>query len=988
MINFFIIMRKYLLIYLTFFCTVLYGQYSTECDVLDSNEEYSNRFEECQYYQDLTKDQILALPEFNVSVVFHFISDNNQNFTCDENDPIVSINELLYVPSFSYYFMNKINNLLDSGVEVNGEMIDTRIRVDFANADACSSSYFVDNWSDLNLVDGVTNVIFQNRSGGGWAGPGNFRRVGVNSILESFLSGSINWWSPAQTFVHEFGHTLNLDHTFYCDNPCGDGQDYYSEDHCYGQCVGCQFSGCGDGCFGGADEYFMAYTDGRVKFGLCEYTRMMNHIINADPPSIQHCNNDRKQDEIVISDGNHHIWSGLKRVNASIHLKNNSTLELNCANVEVKSNEFIIVERGSRLIVDDSKISSNCSSSEWKGILVEGNGTTQPLDPLSQLSSSDAGVVLLRNDAVIENARTGITCQKLGEDWNSDYYGGLIVAEDATFLNCGRGVAFMPYSRDLSSFTDVTFECEGTGVTAWNNHGVVYQECTFSGLSDSGLYGEDATMNIQNNCLFNDNNHGVYLDYSYQPISHSNRIGHLQSGVGNEFRENKRDLKFSGSAHDNFIYNNQSWGASKFSIDMDGLSEYTIQGNSYFSTKDKSVRLYSTGGSTSIVDENEFVDHAHGIGVFGYNEGTSFDLNCFSDAGVADIFVTQSDFANNIGNPATSAGNCFSNSPSAFNFIAYGTNAAFTYWEPDPTEGDACLIPTDLSDQFTDKANDPSANYCTGFSGFTDGEADFCKFDLNVTNMDSMVTAIELSIQDLEIDSTRSYQEELDLKRFKLCLDKALSEYVDSLVISGDCDKAFALYDRQLDDALRIKAYSVLLDCDKCQEAGLWLANFETENSELQDYTAVQQINIKRLCNRRDFEPTEGELYHLYGLTQQTHPYSAYARSLWHILTGESIFLPMPTIEKSVDKRSDSSVTSKWSLYPNPTSEQLTITFDRLIESGEIMITDNLGRCVDDSNITAQNLHRIDVTQYDSGIYYVRVSVNDRLEYIDKFVVK
>ncbi len=115
---------------------------------------------------------------------------------------------------------------------------------------------------------------------------------------------------------------------------------------------------------------------------------------------------------------------------------------------------------------------------------------------------------------------------------------------------------------------------------------------------------------------------------------------------------------------------------------------------------------------------------------------------------------------------------------------------------------------------------------------------------------------------------------------------------------------------------------------------------------------------------------------------------SAFARNLYYKATGKHIIAPLPRIEKSVDKRSDSSVTSKWSLYPNPTSEQLTITFDRVIESGEIMITDNLGRCVDDSTITAQNLHRVDVTQYDTGIYYVRVSVNDRLEYIDKFVVK
>jgi len=253
--------------------------------------------------------------------------------------------------------------------------------------------------------------------------------------------------------------------------------------------------------------------------------------------------------------------------------------------------------------------------------------------------------------------------------------------------------------------------------------------------------------------------------------------------------------------------------------------------------------------------------------------------------------------------------------------------------------------------------------------------------------MDSLLLVLEQTIQTVETDTILTFQEELDLKRNKLCLDKALTAYVDSLLTNGDCDKAFSLYNRQSDDVLRLKAYSVLMECNRCQEAGNWISHFTTQNTELQDYINVQFINVTRLCDPRIFEPTEEELYNLYELTQETHPYGAYARSLWHILTGESIFLPIPEIQESVNQRSTSTSASDWALFPNPTSGDLTISFDRQIESGEIMITDSFGRCITDMSIFKQQEQRIDVSSYDEGIYYVRVRTGDKLIYIDKFIV-
>ena len=89
-----------------------------------------------------------------------------------------------------------------------------------------------------------------------------------------------------------------------------------------------------------------------------------------------------------------------------------------------------------------------------------------------------------------------------------------------------------------------------------------------------------------------------------------------------------------------------------------------------------------------------------------------------------------------------------------------------------------------------------------------------------------------------------------------------------------------------------------------------------------------------------------------------------------------------------VNQRSEEVNTMLWSLYPNPTSDQLTITFDTLIDSGEVMITDQLGRCIEDRIIAKQSEFILNVHNYEPGVFYIRVSTGDRLVYIDKFIVK
>jgi len=136
-----------------------------------------------------------------------------------------------------------------------------------------------------------------------------------------------------------------------------------------------------------------------------------------------------------------------------IIVRSGGTLTIACT-VRMSDNARIIVERGARLIIDSGKVTSACRG-RWQGIEVAGNSERDkekrlkeehPQDVsvvydfnLSQKGSypSDAnhhGVVIL-NNAVIENASTGITTGRSGALFAKKFSGGLVVAENSIFRN-------------------------------------------------------------------------------------------------------------------------------------------------------------------------------------------------------------------------------------------------------------------------------------------------------------------------------------------------------------------------------------------------------------------------------------------------------------------------------------------------------------------------------------------------------------------------
>ncbi len=180
---------------------------------------------------------------------------------------------------------------------------------------------------------------------------------------------------------------------------------------------------------------------------------------------------------------------------AVLNITNNSVIEFD-------EGSHIIVERGARLHIDNnSQLTSLsfCPDIMWEGIRVWGNPDKKHPTYSQVLGGypyypDEQGVVLLENGVIIENARNAVKTLR-EEIWGIDpnYYGGIIIAENSTFLNNRRAVAFMQYtkSRNVSQFKECTFEltkplkdpsAKFLGfVSLWDVHGVKFEGNHFTG---------------------------------------------------------------------------------------------------------------------------------------------------------------------------------------------------------------------------------------------------------------------------------------------------------------------------------------------------------------------------------------------------------------------------------------------------------------------------------------------------------------------------
>ena len=917
-------------------------------------------------------------------MAFHCIGSESGNFTSAPGE----FNGTEKVEQVIFESNRRFHIPLDHPIYDNPGYMD--ITVVPYNGDVSNSIFYWDSVEDFNnnyiKISGVLDVKFLDKEEDSYSSGNAFpfnASIELYDYYKSIETEEAFPWDYGRVLNHEIGHILGIGHVDEIQNSECNTVDVDLE-YESAACFNYDFDDPQPGCNFSNNTMSHGKAQCPCSFTHCQKKTMHANMALQKFPFVD--GYDVTGDDYVIYDDevfdNHVIVPG----NLIVH--SGAELTITCR-VSFNSNSTLIVEKGAKLIVDGGTLTSLTENVEWRGINLEGNGKDQP-DPFAELDRRDAGVIILKNFARIENSKTGILCERLGEWWNEDYYGGLIVAENSSFTNNRRGVGFMPMLNDQSRFRNVRFNNKHDGVTLWDNHGVEFTNCRFSNHAiNGGIYGNGSTVQVlgteevEFNNRFSNNSDAIFLKYSHIPIVGQSTISN------NAFDDNEYDIKLMGASNENFILSNE-FDNSINGIDINGNNYYKIYDNHFENIDNLAIKSMSSGNARNEINENTFDFNTRSLALNNDNSNTVFLKNCFNSEDY-DVFLSEGQVALLIGSSDEAASNCFTDDSNVMDIQAQDMLQFYYYfYNPGFAPLGYCENPSDLDNLWKrDGANTEYA--CSGFTGFTGSGR--CEFDLSVIDVDSLINQMESSIFIMESDTTQvdsltTVQDSLNLASLNKCLDKVLTEYADSLIVSGNCNEAFQLFDRQRNEYIRIKAYSVLLECNNCVAATAWLQNFTSNNIELQEYTEIQELNQRRYCTQVRPEYTEGELDRINELAQSRNPLGAYARALWHEATGEYISLDLPPIyrEQTQPRSSHNSESLKlFTLYPNPATTSIKVVINEDLKDYAVSVFDYSGMPITTKESYLSNMMEIDITTFENGIYFIQVESAEGIS-LQKFV--
>ena len=440
--------------------------------------------------------------------------------------------------------------------------------------------------------------------------------------------------------------------------------------------------------------------------GAVGKTVTLDNIISTGQGHIPLCNVDTMLVQNMIVSGNFSLGTVVS-IDSGITLSLTGTLY--CA-----PSARIVVRPGGKLVVDGGTLTSACTGEMWQGVMVLGDRTQHQ-------TASKQGTVVLKNGAVVENARCGIKTglptfpDSLIVDINTT--GGIISAENTTFRNCAKAVAFFAYIdtfsngtvRDyMGSFTNCTFTVDDDNLFAANNtafsdhvslwgvKGVKFHGCTFNNLTSnqndrrhainahSAGFVADVYCNgyepspsdcgcpagLSDSCIFagfstaiEANTDGFPLAVTVNRAQFANNATAVRINANNFASVTECDFNLTECDVETV---NQVYG-----LYLDNCTGYLVEGNAFYretyptSPQDPDNRngiyVKASGSSANSLYRNDFTNLTRGVAVSGSNGG--LQIGCGSFLGNSyDISIPMgASIAMNQGSISAGADNTFSN---------------------------------------------------------------------------------------------------------------------------------------------------------------------------------------------------------------------------------------------------------------------------------------------------------------------------------------
>ncbi|SEP88855.1 S8 family serine peptidase [Neolewinella agarilytica] len=681
----------------------------------------------------------------------------------------------------------------------------------------------------------------------------------------------------------------------------------------------------------------------------------------------------------------------------------NSMISMSETNPAQHKEGFFTVKRGAKLIFEETKVTSACRDGAWGGIRVWGNNEREQPEAMTAtglmnynvlVDADDAGIVYFAKGSSFSRAKRLVATRSDGVPYSVqiERRGGLVVANDAFFIDNQRVAEFLQYPNPISGlpfknksrflnclFQETTDDFDrAVGVTIWDTDGVTFNKCTFREIDVEAIVSFDAEVFITDGNSFSKSidlsrsgKHRAISSTSTYPSGGSLVLGD-DIGAENEFYfEGRGGTMVNSYSQGRFeaikITNNSFRRGAKggTAIDIEGASAYNIEGNTFFNGGNF-MRLRNTSDGSRVVESqvqcNYFQEGSTGVSITGENGNTEIVGNDFYVI-TSDIRLAANSSIKGVqGGPGQPADNCFYQEDDKDIVEGVGINDFIYFVEdggvPDCSDPLNAVGYTIVETTLVSTACSSNRPPLPGFQDRFGVKSDMYSAEVESSNDPNNVILFEAKISSKELYASM-YQ--------KLIWDR---------LKSGNNSEALMLANEFEEKVFPFTLFGTLVETGDYQQAELLLNSSTSTTDGFSDFKFIQSINLARLKDTIGYELSGGDYEILDKLADDDGEYSGYAKALMLYLENvryeieEIGVMPPKTINSSPNKLPSSIV------YPNPANDFLIIPVqvnENTTEPYTIEIQTMDGRLQISKRITPESFMSIDVSELKPGVYVVSI---------------
>ncbi|MGB1241162.1 MAG: T9SS type A sorting domain-containing protein [Chitinophagales bacterium] len=720
---------------------------------------------------------------------------------------------------------------------------------------------------------------------------------------------------------------------------------------------------------------------------------------------------------IVNNPGGVVTWSTNTSPAGDIYIESATTLRV-LADVSMCKNARIYVKRGARLEINGATIKGS-GGFNWNGIEVWGNSglahpnltaqaiinggypSTNPIQAANQ-----HGVIVLTNNAILEDALNAITTKNSNQGGHT---GGIIIAQNADFVNNKRAVEFLTFGFDnISSFNDSKFKFGinsnpsfgFTGfVTMWDVHGVEFTNNEFSvGSSVASDASRKGIFSIDADYKFEDN---LFFDLPRSIVAHDGTptTGQIEITRNNFFGASlgaeEKQVEWKGVTDGIYVdnYTNISGSPTNASTDKVGLylescKGYEVTENSFVGSKSENhngIYVTESGSQGEIIFNNPQFNLAYGILAEDNNGGLQIKCNNFSSTAKNNIYSWD-----NMGNPQGScvnpigpAGNLFSHpclgssNPAAEDYHV-GAAGNWTYYQGSGfdqkvTCKDATIIAFNCNYDSEESCNNFIPNDpCSVFP--------FCRVE-RINTSQTNVSNIQLALSQTPPNSSQYEELQLDLSAAITYKELLYNSLIREALSLGQLGNIMSILEQDATHSLQQRRAELYLALKNYTEVSSELASLSRvtlEDNLFYDYYTT--LNTLFSSGRTYFDLTNLEETTIRNVASYDIGVSKKAQNILEFVFGDTFShnLQFPQSSSKQDIETPINIPSQlWTLYPNPTQDVLYIELGNVALTTEIYIVNIYGQIVKRLVVReAQTKLSIDTSDLPNGTYWTVLSNN------------